>query len=81
MTTRKKEDHFETGYFAEPKTSWNKVHITKNGLPICGYKPNKKLSFQFCSSGINLNYTDCGNCNRVVQSMFKDTCKCHDYNE
>lgn len=67
----------KTGWFGipmKPGKQTNKhtmVHIVSSaGLPICGYKPNKKMEFQWCANGIRLEYVECKKCKEKAPSAF-----------
>jgi len=62
-----------TGYFAratenrrgyhQHSAKHTKVHILKsNGVCLCGYRPHKTMSFQWCANGIVLEYVECDRC-------------------
>jgi hypothetical protein len=63
------------GYFARPfnfkhKSFSTKTHIVENNKVLCGYKPHKTLSFQWCkflrgSSEDNLDYLECNKCREL----------------
>ena len=62
---------YMTGYFGRPSTDkqtgkWTKVHVVKNGKPICYYKPHKTMLFQWNSYGINYSYIECKKCRNTV---------------
>lgn len=59
--------NYATGWFGRPSTELHKaaatmVHVIADGKPICGYAPHKTMAFQFCSNGINYQYTECPAC-------------------
>ncbi len=67
----------KTGWFGipiKPGKSASKhtmVHIVSSAnLPICGYKPNSKMEFQWCANGIRLEYVECTKCKEKSPSAF-----------
>ena len=54
-----------TGYAAKVATTgrcWSMVHIFIDRVALCGYKPNKSMSIQWCSNGVRLEYVECKKC-------------------
>ena len=51
------------------KNQRSKVHVTFEGKPICGYRPGKKMSFQWCASHLHLPYIECANCLERAQRI------------
>lgn len=66
------EDVYQTGYFARAgqnglSAKSTKVHVIKNGKPVCGYKPHKTMQFCWNANGIYLSYVDCPKCKALCQ--------------
>lgn len=67
----------KTGWFGIPmkpgKTTnkYTMTHIVSSAnLPICGYKPNSKMQFQWCANGIRTEYVECTKCKEKAPSAF-----------
>jgi hypothetical protein len=54
--------YFGRAFNKDHKSLSTKTHIAINNKVICGYKPHKTLSFQWCSMGDNLDYVECDKC-------------------
>jgi hypothetical protein len=55
------------GYFGRAfnfkhKSLTTKTHIVNNDRVLCGYKPHKTLSFQWCIIGVGINKLDIVEC-------------------
>lgn len=62
---------YQTGYFANAAKSTvqrSKVHVVKDGLPLCGSRVSSDASFQWCSGGIHLSYVECETCKKVAET-------------
>jgi hypothetical protein len=60
------------GYYANTKR-YTKVHVVKDGKPICGMKISSKLRFQWCAylySGVTHSYVECEHCKKKLKSKF-----------
>ena len=58
-------DMMITGYAGKVVTKgrcWSMTHIFVNGVALCGYKPNKSMSIQWCANGAYLNAVECEKC-------------------
>ena len=58
-------DNLRTGYFANVNKpqKFTKVHFVDiYNKPICGSKISDKMSYQWCSNGITLEYVECQKC-------------------
>lgn len=61
-----------TGYFASAeKHARTKVHIIKDGIPICGSRIGDNMAFQFCAGGIHIEYVECMHCKRIGRRMLQ----------
>jgi hypothetical protein len=63
-----------TGWFGQPGRGGRstKVHVLKeDGTCLCGYKAHKSFEYQWCASGINLEYVDCTTCKRKSEKLIK----------
>lgn len=68
----------QTGYFARAtekghKAAWTKVHLVRDGKPLCGYKPHKTMQFQWNSNGVHLPYVECDKCKENIRYQFEVT--------
>lgn len=72
------ERDFMVGYYGEPCSLFSRMHVTKchaisadTRLPLCGYRPSKKMLFQWCSWTYNDGYLDCASCKKIARKMLK----------
>lgn len=56
-----------TGYFAAVGRRPSRVHVVKDGQPICGSKP--KSPYQWCAHGIHAEYVTCPTCGALIQPV------------
>jgi hypothetical protein len=64
------------GYFGRPfnfkhKSLSTKTHIVENNKVLCGYKPHKTLSFQWCSFVSNERTVDMVECPKCKEKAIK----------
>ena len=62
-------DGYETGYFGVPGGYGGMVHVARNGKPVCGTRMHKKAVFQWCSTVINWNMTECKSCRKWINKF------------
>ena len=59
-----------TGYYGiSGKSTRSKVHLDINGHPACGAKIHKDAEFQWCASGIKLDYLECKHCLKIATNI------------
>ena len=63
-----------TGYYTiSGETKRGKVHITSiNGRPICGSHLHENAEFQWCASGIKLDYVECKHCIKIGTKILSE---------
>jgi len=54
-----------TGFYGVPGHRGSKVHLVRNGDPICGARLRDGSRFQFCASGHDWSITECDRCLEV----------------
>ena len=62
------------GWFGVPGTQRHtSVHLRSNGKSVCGYTPNSKYEFQWCSSrSSGIEFVECKKCQKIIlESMDK----------
>jgi hypothetical protein len=57
-----------TGYWGNERQTVSGVHVSKDGKPICGYRPAKSMTFQVCSLGVYRPYVTCKKCLRKLDT-------------
>lgn len=61
---------FITGYFARASDNRSTlVHVTKDGKSLCGYRPHKSYTFQWCAMSIHFPYISCEVCKRKAYAL------------
>lgn len=66
-----------TGWFGQPsKPEGNGrstiTHVRKDdGTCLCGYKPHKNYQYQWCFSGISMDYIECKGCREQAEKLLK----------
>jgi hypothetical protein len=58
------------GYFGSEKTQKRtNVHaLDKDGKVVCGYKPSKSYTFQWCANSVQTGVVDCKKCNQKLSN-------------
>lgn len=58
---------YSIGYWADTKR-YTKVHINRDGKPVCGSKISEALRFQWCAHGIRsgINFLECEHCKKWI---------------
>ena len=52
----------ETGYYGIPGKTGGRVHVVRNGRPMCGERLHPEAVFQWCAHGIWWPYVECIRC-------------------
>ena len=65
-----------TGYYARPTVGKNKavhtqVHFVNKFFPVCGYKPHKTMSYQWCANGAHWHYLECEKCKDWLRKQYQ----------
>jgi hypothetical protein len=55
--------YFGRAFTSKHKSLTTKTHIVDNDKVLCGYKPHKTMSFQWCIIGEGIDRLDCVECN------------------
>lgn len=59
-----------TGWFGVPgENRSTKVHVVKDGKPICGAQVGPKMVFQWCARGTHWGYIDCEHCKAMTRRL------------
>lgn len=62
-----------TGYFGIPGRNGGKVHIVRDGKPVCRVRLHAKSEFQWCASGVYTSYIECRGC--LKSKEYRDATK------
>lgn len=57
------------GYYAKPNGRYTKVHVVREGKPICNSRISEGMIFQWCAylfSGVTHSYVECEHCKRKM---------------
>lgn len=60
-----------TGYWGISGRYGGKVHVERDGTPLCGRKPHPKAEYQWCSNGINLAMLECPRCRDRAEALLR----------
>lgn len=59
-----------TGWFGipgGPEHRSTKVHVVRDGTPVCGARVGPEMQFQWCAPGTYWPYVDCTRCGRWIE--------------
>ena len=66
------------GFYAHPNGRYTKVHVVKDGKPICNSRISEGMIFQWCAhfssrftdgSGVLHKYVECEHCKRKMRNV------------
>lgn len=57
--------------FPDVPLRWTKVHIVKDGTPICNSNIGNDMVFRNMTSGICLKWVECAHCRKLTKKLEK----------
>jgi len=63
----------QTGYWASENGHRSGIHVRQGGRPLCGYKPAKRMQFQWCANCVHLFLVTCKKCKRLAKENHNET--------